>query len=145
MAKVLPFEMDHFRKLKFQAAQEYTRGFLREEDVRVLEHEDAHSFSLVDGEIVLGCAGVIPIWPHRAAVWAMIAGEARGRKFILVDKAVRRFLATCYINRIEATVDCNFPEGHRWMQSLGFKLEAERMRGYRPDGGDCALYARVLS
>ena len=42
------------------------------------------------------------------------------------------------------TVDCEFEQGHRWAKMLGFTMEAERMRAYRPDGGDVALYARVL-
>jgi len=57
---------------------------------------------------------------------------------------VKRFLDGCYLHRIEMTVDCDFPQGHRWAKMLGFTMEAERMRGYRPDGGDCALYARLL-
>ena len=42
------------------------------------------------------------------------------------------------------TVDVDFPEAHRWAKMLGFKMEAERMEAYAPDGRACSLYARIL-
>jgi RimJ/RimL family protein N-acetyltransferase len=47
------------------------------------------------------------------------------------------------IQRIEAAVECDFKQGHRFMRLIGFTLEAERMKGFSENGGDCALYAKV--
>lgn len=142
---IVPFKAEHLAKLHLQPAQKYMSNIIDEEYAKVLEGENVHSFSLLDGGLVLACGGVAPMWHGRAIAWMIIAGEAAGFKFLNVHKAILRFFETCYINRIEATVDCDFEQGHRWMRMLGFKMEAERMKGYRPDGGDCALYARVRS
>ena len=75
--------------------------------------------------------------------WAYISNAAAKERFLSVHRAVSRFLDMCYLQRIEMTVDCEFEEGHRWARMLGFNMEAERMVAYRPDGGDCSLYARV--
>jgi hypothetical protein len=44
--------------------------------------------------------------------------------------------------RIEAFVDANFAEGHRWIQMLGFVREGY-MRSFSPNGNDAVLYARI--
>jgi len=74
--------------------------------------------------------------------WAFI-GDIGPSTFLQVHRAVKQFLDECYVDRIEMTVDCDFPQGHRWARLLGFEMEAERMRRYTPDGRDCALYARL--
>jgi hypothetical protein len=74
--------------------------------------------------------------------WAFIA-KTDPKNFLKGHRAVKRFLDGCYTQRIEMTVDCDFPEAHRWAKMLGFTMECERMKYYSPDGRDCALYARI--
>jgi len=95
-----------------------------------------------DAGAIVACAGILPQWQNRAFGWSFIAADA-GRHFTYIHRAVSAFLDRVPVRRIETTVDCEFAAGHRWARLLGFSLEAERMRGYRVDGGDCALYARV--
>lgn len=104
--------------------------------------EQANSFSVFRGEEVLLCGGVFDYWPGRAEVWSFLSVDA-GKHFVALTRVVRRFLNMCTQRRIEAVVDCNFEQGHRWVRMLGFKLEAPRMKAYHPQGEDCALYARV--
>lgn len=97
----------------------------------------------IDGRVVF-CAGVIPLWPGRSQVWAVIASDIGSMGMLRLTRAVRRFLTLQQEIRIEATVVADFGAGHRWMDILGFKRETpEPMRGYLPDGRDAVLYARA--
>lgn len=140
MIRVEPFRAQHFDNLCLQGAQAYMGDWLTPENGAALERSQA--FSALVGDTVIGCAGVVPVWAGRAVAWSLLAWNV-GPHFVHVHRAVARFLDQCEFRRVEISVDCEFAEGHRWARLLGFEMEAERMRGYRPDGGDCALYARV--
>ena len=137
-----PFRPEHLLALKLQPAQEYLRSLY---DPSNLDWVAAHpSFSgVVDGEII-GCGGILPLWDNRASAWMWLGAQAR-RHMLSTTRAVLRFLEVQPYRRVEISVDREFGEAHRWARMLGFQLEAGRMRAYRPDGGDCSLYARVRS
>ena len=139
--KVVPFEASHLQRLALQDAQMYLSNWVTKEQGQALEAHPSYT-ALVDGEPVAS-AGIIPQWQGRAIAWAFLA-EMGPQHFVGVHRAVKSFLDVCYTQRIEMTVDCDFPEAHRWAKMLGFTLEAERMEAYSPDGRACALYARVL-
>lgn len=139
---VVDFKAEHIKQLDVQDAQRYLTPYMTEEEAVALERPD-WSHTCIDGNRILGCAGIIPLWPGRALAWSYISVHTTGSKFLAVHRAVQRRLDNCYIKRIEMTVDCDFEEGHRWAELLGFVMEAPRMEAYRPDGGACALYARV--
>jgi len=97
----------------------------------------------IDGRVVV-CAGILPLWPGRSQVWAVIASDIGGAGMLRLTRAVRRFLMLQTAGRIEATVVAGFEAGYKWMDILGFERETpEPMRGYLPDGRDAVLYARV--
>lgn len=105
--------------------------------------EAVQSFSAIgDDGAPIACAGVIEVGPGRAMAWSYL-GAVVGREFLLVHRAVNRFLDLAPYRRIEATTDAEFEEGHRWLKLLGFECEAPRMKAYTIDGRDAALYARV--
>lgn len=141
--EVVPFKAEHVRDMQMQDSQDvdYLGEFTTSEQARALEGD--WSFTGVVNGVPIACAGVLPMWAGRGMAWAFISKEAHGNNFMSVHRAVKRFLDNCYLQRIEMTVDSEFTEGHRWAHMLGFTLECPRMRAYRPDGGDCALYARV--
>tara|TARA_R110000803_G_scaffold14586_3_gene40481 strand:+ start:6595 stop:7023 length:429 start_codon:yes stop_codon:yes gene_type:complete len=140
---VIPFKAEHLFGVDLQDSQAYLSNWVSHEQAAALEGT-AWAYTGVIGNSIAGCAGVLPMWQGRGVAWAYISKIAARQHFISVHKSVSRFLEACYIQRIEMTVDCDFEQGHRWAEMLGFTMEAERMRAYRPDGGDCALYARVL-
>ena len=141
MMEVIPFQAKHIQQIELQGEQEYLSKYVNKQHAEALVGDWAFT-GIVNG-VPVAAAGVIPMWQGRGMAWAYISKHAMAHSFIPVHKAVKRFLDQCYLHRIEMTVDCEFAEGHRWAHMLGFRLEAVRMRGYRPDGGDCALYARV--
>lgn len=140
MIEVIRYEARHLRELTLQPAQTALRGLVSAEHAAAVE--GPLSFTALSGERPVCCAGVVEYWPGRGEAWAFLAADCR-KEFRAVTAAVRRFLEVCPVRRVEAAVDVDFEPGHRWARLLGFTMEAPLMRSYLPDGGDCALYARV--
>lgn len=141
MIEVSNFKASDMDWITEQKETAYLRPYVRPGMNKALE-DSPYSYTLrIDGKIV-GAAGVQEIWTNRAIAWATLASNRR-ENFLALHNCVKRFLEVCPFNRVEATVDVGFEAGHRWMRLLGFKKEAEAMKGYSPDGRDCALYARV--
>ena len=140
---VVAFKAEHLRQIDLQESQQYLTPYMTDEQAKAIE-ESGWAWTAIDEHGPIGCAGIIHMWQGRGLVWAYIASRATGSKFLAVHKAVQRFLDACYIKRLEMTVDPGFEQGHRWAELLGFEMEAAYMAAYRPDGGSCSLYARVL-
>ena len=145
---IVPYKAEHLLKFRLQPAQLYLAAWTTEDHAHAVEMavetNMGWAFTGVDDDgKILGCAGVNLMWPGRGLAWSYLSREV-GRYFPKVHRAVLRFMNGCPVHRIEATVDAGFAEGHRWVTMLGFVQETPKpMRGYRPDGGDCYLYARV--
>lgn len=139
--EVVPFQAEHIAQLELQSAQQYLSNWVTPAQAKALE--EFPSFSGVVNGVPVAALGILPQWQGRAIAWGFLSETGYGA-FVQIHREVKSFLDDCYVQRIEATVDCDFEQGHRWVQMLGFKLEAERMRAYGPTGDDCALYARVL-
>lgn len=138
---VIPFRAEHLDLLDLQEGQKYLREFLPLALRKALEGE--HSYTAFANGQVVACAGLAPQWENRAIAWAYLADGLGAPLMLQLHRAVQRFLEVAPFDRIEATADVEFEQGHRWLRMLGFKLEAPCMPKYRPDGGDSSLYARV--
>lgn len=141
MIEVVKFKKAHFQSLDEDQQTAYLNVYFTEAHQEALEAQP-YSYTLFSGEKIVACAGLIEYWPGRGEAWAMFNQNCR-REFIHAHTVFKRFIKACPVRRIEAAVDVGFKNGHRWMKTLGFTLEAPVMEAYRPDGGDCALYARV--
>lgn len=137
---VVPFTREHIKRMIIQQRQQGMEALLSDDILRLLE--SSKSYTALDGDEVLACAGVVDMAPGRAGAWAYIS-QGVGNRMVGVTRAVRSFLRNAEYRRIEMDVDCEFPEAHRWAKMLGFELECERRRSFTPDGRDCALYAMV--
>lgn len=135
-----PFRAEHLEALQLQDGQAYCGPMLTVEYARMLEGQFAFT-AMADGKVI-GVGGATELWAHRALLWSFIDRRA-GPHFVAVHRATLRFIEMLPHRRIEAEVDVDFEPGHRWIRALGFTLEAPRMRAFRVDGGDSALYARV--
>lgn len=116
------------QNLSIEMAREFEREFF--------------SYSGMAGDRVIFCGGFHEYWPGRVESWCVIANDARA-EFLALFKMVKKKIESVPFRRIESVIKLDFKEGHRWMRLLGFKKEAEVMRGYGPMGEDFALYARV--
>lgn len=135
--RIVPFKAEHVDEIEFQGAQLQ----LSVDEVVFLESEVAYT-ALVDGKAVAS-AGLIHQWEDRELAWAFVSNLGAAN-FRTLHRYIKKGLDDRPVKRIEMTVDCDFPQAHRWAKMLGFKLEAERMVAYAPGGRDMALYARVL-
>jgi len=137
---VVVFEREHLRRMVIQQQQQGLEHLLTDDVCAALE--GGQSFTALDGDEVLACAGVVEITQGRAIAWAYISQHV-GRRMRGVTRAVKSFLDMAQFRRIEMDVDCEFPQAHRWAKMLGFEMECERRKSFTPDGRDCALYAMV--
>ena len=137
---VVPFEREHLHRMVIQQKQQGLEHLVTPDVCGVLE--GGQSYTALDGDEVVACAGVIEITQGRAVAWAYIS-QGVGRRMRFVTRAVKNFLDLTQFRRIEMDVDCEFPQAHRWAKMLGFEMECERRRSFTPDGRDCALYAMV--
>lgn len=129
--------------LKWLITNKHIELYLSDEDLRLYGSQSKHAYTIFgeDGQVLL-CGGVTDCWPGRGMAWAVLNLDCR-HHFISIHNMAKRFFEACPIRRIEAAVEVGFEAGHRWVNALGFQLEAARLRSYFPDGRDASLYARV--
>jgi hypothetical protein len=138
--QIVPFLPEHLDTLALQPSQ---ADFLQTFDKTYAPALIAAGpcFTAIKDGVILGCAGLTKQWDNRAIAWALFSTNL-GREFVRIHRAAERYLAIADFKRIEAFVDANFAEGHRWIQMLGFEREGY-MRSFSPNGNDAVLYARV--
>lgn len=141
--KLTKFRYEHYRQLRDQPGQEYMVE-LSEQGIIDLELAP-HSYSIIaDNNLVMAVGGLTQYWEGRSECWIVFNKAAcRGPKFIRIHRLLMSVLKRSGMGRIEAAVRCDFDKGKRLVYSLGFILEAKRLRRYQPDGSDCSLFARI--
>ena len=140
--QIVQYQAEHLFRIDLQQSQKHLENHISKELAKGLEREYA-SFTGLDGDKVIACAGIIKLWEGRCMVWSYLADDA-GKYMPAIHKATKRMLDVVEFSRIEAVVDEGFVEGHRWIKMLGFELETqEPMRKYMPNGNGAYLYARV--
>jgi len=141
MIEVVALKSEHIEALVSEPGNEHLSHYLVADVLSALEIQPHSRTVLINGSPAL-CGGIIMSAAHRGEAWAIISKKFRSQ-FILIHRAVLKFLAECRVKRVEAAVDVDFESGHRWMDNLGFSLEAPVMRAFSPNGGDCSLYSRI--
>jgi len=104
------------------------------------------AFSAVQDARIVGCAGIVPLWPGVGQAWAVLSDEVLAQP-VALTRAVQRELARIEtehgLRRVQATVAEAHFSGRRWLAWLGFEVEG-LMRNYGPEGaGDYWLYGRA--
>lgn len=138
--KLIPFKREHLESLIDQTP--YLKPMLTEVILSSLEKSSAAGSIVNSDDQVLVCGGVTEYWPNRGEAWAFVSPAAK-KHFLSVHKIVKDFLKICPIRRIEASVEIGFKSGHKWVQALGFELDAPLLKAFLPDGKDVSLYSRV--
>ena len=137
---VVPFEAKHMSTIRLQKHQTCDIGWMAPDHARLLENE--YAFTILDGAEVLMVGGAIKCWEGRGIAWCFLA-ENIGTRFSAVHRHVKRFFSTQDFARLEAQVQLEFKQAHRWMKMLGFELECPLARAFFPDGSDAAFYVKV--
>lgn len=131
----------HILAIDLQPAQAGIAGALTREYAEKLCTLTRVGWTIVDGDVVLGCGGIVEIWENRAQAWTLIS-SALLRRFRPAHRMVRAVLDDAPWRRIEMDVDAAHTAGIAWAEHLGFVNEGVR-RKYTVDGRDVILFARV--
>lgn len=138
----MPFELAHLDNIKLQPHQRDALTRLDDAGRAYLAVAD-QAFTMLDGDEVIGCAGIAEMWQGRAHAWALLSDNI-GHRFVRAHRAVIRFLRVSGYRRIEMVVDSDHPAALRWAEMLGFRCETpDGMPGYYTDGRLYKLFARV--
>lgn len=140
MIEIVPAKFEHVKELLSIPHNQPLAWALTPHTAANVENPYAKTV-LIDGQPVF-TAGLLPYWKFRAEAWALFRPGHR-EHFYTLHKEVKRFLDSCPFRRIEAIVEFEFENGHRWIRALGFTLEAPRLKLYFPDGKDASLYALI--
>jgi hypothetical protein len=143
---IVDFLPSHLLEIDLQPAQKYLEPSLFELGQNY--HAMGPARTIVDGENILCCCGLLAypspvgVKPWKAVVWTMLSNIEQ-KQFLKIHRGVQRLLNEFgrEFKRVEATVDIDFEQGHRWMKALGFVVEANRMK-YSGLAGDQTLYAK---
>lgn len=137
--RVEPYQPEHLRLLKLQPIQRWCQSMLDDELLNELKSCEGYTGFI--GDVPVICAGTIELWHGRHLAWSFL-GEQAGKHMFQITRVVSRYLEMKQFRRVEAYVDSDFPQGHRWIKRLGFTYEGT-MEAFLPDGRNQALYARV--
>lgn len=141
MIEVKKFKASDVLRLKMQEEQHFELKDLPYEYYTSAQNLK-HSYTIFVDDQPMACVGVSPYWKNRGEVWAIIDKEVGGLFFGIIRK-MKELLSNVDMDRIEATIQKDFKQGHRLAKLMGFQLEAETMKKYGENGLDYSLYARV--
>lgn len=141
MIYVVPFAAAHYTQMAVQDEQQWLTKLATEQDMKALE--SAYATTLMQDGEPLVCAGALEYWPGRALVWAFLSNKVDRRVFSRVHVEAKRFLDGLPMRRLEASVMVGFENGHRWVRTLGFEVEAPLQRHFQADGQDCVGYVKI--
>lgn len=137
---IVAFERSHVALVDEQDYQKNISDSFAEDHLEDLENE--YSFSIKDGDVIVACGGIAKVTEGRGVAWAYMANDLRN-EMVSITRIVKKKIAESSFHRIEAYVDCDFINGHRWAKAIGFNIELERMVAFTEDRRDCSLYSIV--
>lgn len=136
---VITFEPEHIAHIDPQASQAAWVSRATAQYLLNLKAMGPAFTGVIDGKPI-GSAGIIRTGFGSGLLWAYLADSGH---FLRVHRSALRMLDMFSdFRRIEATTECTFANGCRWLEMLGFEFEGV-MRKYGPDGADHARYARL--
>lgn len=144
MITVIEFKPEHLLVIDIQERQKLIKQYATSAYGKLLKSAGPCYTVITEDGTVVGCGGLAKQWEGRYLLWSILARQCAGSIFFKVNRIVSRFLAihSAEIQRIEVTVDADFPQARRWVESLGFNCEG-LMKKFNPDGSDAYLFAKV--
>jgi hypothetical protein len=136
---VVPFDKEHFYLIHPQLAQANVTTYITDDTWEQLPKQTSFSYEIEGQKLAIG--GWIEISKQRALVWAYVHADIKN-KLAFLHKEILKTLSQLPYDRLEMEVDYDFKQGHRWAKLLGFQIETEKARYYRPDGKDATIYVR---
>lgn len=121
-------------------------------DVEVIPSLIAHAeagrcWTVSDPDGDIGCIQGYSIFWQGLAMAGGVVTKAVAKHPVAYMKVVRQYIEFfCKednIHRLEAYTRVDYPEGHKWLQALGFERE-NLLTAYGPDKADYYLYRRLF-
>lgn len=137
---IVPFEAWHLMQLNLQPSQLSLSYTLTMEHGTSLV-KAGPCYSAMVGVEVIACAGVIEFWPGRSQAWALLS-DVFPAHVKSVHKAVRDFMRSYKVDRLECVIDPRNENTIRWAEHLGFEYEST-MRRYTPSGDTQVMMVRI--
>jgi hypothetical protein len=138
---LVPFQIDHLRQVKARAPLELGVCLQRVDALMLL----GPAYTGMVGDQVLGCAGIVRLWPGVGEAWTIFSDEVC-RHPLWLQKAVKTVIGTTMLtlslSRLQAVARADSERNCRWLQSLGFTWEGN-MPKFGSDGATYARYARI--
>ena len=141
--RIIAFEPKHLEILNprsFEGKEMFLLGDVQERAKEYLRYGPA--FTGIEGEQIIGCVGLVVLWPGVAEAWA-VSTPLWPSKAKSVHKAITHGLkelsATLGLWRIQTAIHSEHVVSLRWLLRMGFNEEGY-MSGYGPDG---ATYLRL--
>lgn len=142
MIKFTPFKAGHLSYLKPQPEQKIEHRILASEGASVMLNQHFGLSAWVDLKCV-GCAGLVPIFPHRAIAWIILSSEAQPYMLSIVRK-VKKIIKQSEYARIELTVAVDFKQAEKFARLIGAKCETpDALKKFGALGGDEKMYSIV--
>ena len=143
--QIVTYKPAHLGRVLPQEAQARITGTFDRETADSLAIAGG-AFSAVEAGRIVGCAGIVPLWPGVGHAWAVLSDTALAHPVALtrtVQRELARIEAEQNLRRVQATVAEDHVAGRRWLAWLGFEVEG-LMRNYGHGGtGDFWLYGRA--
>jgi hypothetical protein len=125
MIKVVRTTVDHFDKINIQPAQGYfaEQIKLHPEYALALAQQPTTYSGIDENGNVIGIMGLMLRHPNCGEGWAIFSDNIRPHIKSIV-KEVRKFLYQHrHVKRIYCTASVEYPEAHKLLKVLGFKVE----------------------
>ena len=105
------------------------------------------AFTAMLGREILGCAGVMIMWPGVGEAWAVFNEKVsllfKKEAYVYAANHLYAIIKHKNLHRVQAHCRVDLPKAIRYAENLGFKREAV-MEKYDEDGTDHYLYAMVI-
>jgi hypothetical protein len=141
MFEIEKLKIEHLEELAAQPINSHVKAWFDNGHAQAMADFEGTVAGFVKGELMIA-AGLMPYWTGRAHIWTLFSEKAKGN-FVPVFRGIEKYLRSLEYRRIEMDVplDSKITEAaRRRAMMLGFTLECERAKYYRPNGGDSALY-----
>lgn len=119
---IVPFERWHLDVIEDRVEQRGEAESMRV--ARGLSAARGPSFSIIEGERVLCCAGLAENSDDYATAWAHFAEGLRPAQWATITAAIRGVLDECKYERVDMIVRTGFAAAHRYAAALGFSNDA---------------------
>lgn len=133
------FHPDHLREIDLQPAQQAAAAAFEDAEYLVaIARGTGGTLRNADGKAI-ACGGVVEV-DGGSIAWAFLSRDA-GRNMVALVRAARRLMDTAPLP-VLTTAACDFPQGCRLLELLGFERQPEPVDDVSLQAGPHYVYVR---